>query len=40
MEHKMHEEESTTTGEKISTIELLTPSNPLAFTETMVEYAT
>ena len=40
MEHKMHEEQSATTGEKISTIELLTPSTPLAFTETMVEYAT
>ena len=38
MEHKMHEEETSSTGENISTIQLLTPANPLTITETIVEY--
>lgn len=38
MEHKMHEEETTTTWEKISTIDLLTPAMPATITEMTVEY--
>jgi carboxymethylenebutenolidase len=38
MEHKMHEEETTTTGDKISTIDLLTPAMPATITEMTVEY--